>query len=377
MDGVPEPAKEWTGASGMWAPEAVKFGQTYYLYYCASQFGKNQSFIGVATSDSAEGPWTDQGEVYKTTRGSLPNAIDPNIVFDKQGNPWLIYGSFFGGIYANRLDPATGKLLHYGDGTLIACREHRTREGSVEGPYMIYHPGYDMYYLFVSYDSLKFNYNIRVARSKDITGPFLDFNGREMTDTEYEPSAEIGTKLLGGYRFLDGEGWLAPGHNSILKDEEDYYIVHHARRPDYPKRFCLHIRQIYWTNDGWPIASPERYAGEKREPVTAGSIAGTWEFVVHIRDSDQIQSSRKLEMLADGRIADVSENNGWELVSHETGTAMELRLGDSPIGSLCSGTIQGVVTPCWDWERNTGTLMFTGLDRQGTAVWGKMHTADA
>jgi hypothetical protein len=235
MDGVPEPAKEWTGASGMWAPEAVKFGQTYYLYYCASQFGKNQSFIGVATSDSAEGPWTDQGEVYKTTKGSRPNAIDPNIVFDKQGNPWLIYGSFFGGIYANRLDPATGKLLHYGDGTLIACREHRTRDGSVEGPYMIYHPGYDMYYLFVSYDSLKF----------------------------------------------------------------------------------------------------------------------------------------KLEMLAGGRIADVSENNGWELVSHETGSAMELRLGDTPIGSLCSGIIKGIVTPCWDWERNTGTLMFTGLDRQGTAVWGK------
>ncbi len=66
-------------------------------------------------------------------------------------------------------------------------------------------------------DSLFSNYNIRVARSKTIDGPYLDFHGQEMTDTSLPPN-DVGLKILGGYTFNDGEGWVAPGHNSVLKD---------------------------------------------------------------------------------------------------------------------------------------------------------------
>ncbi len=83
----------------------------------------------------------------------------------------------------------------------------------MEGPYIVYNPTFRKYYLFVSYDSLFEDYNVRVARSDSITGPYVDMNGHDMADTRYLPQYEIGNKILGGYQFSEGEGWIAPGHN--------------------------------------------------------------------------------------------------------------------------------------------------------------------
>ena len=53
-----------------------------------------------------------------------------------------------------------------------------------------------MYYLFVSFDSLNETYNIRVARAKEITGPYTDWNGLSLSEQEAVPE-KIGVKLLG------------------------------------------------------------------------------------------------------------------------------------------------------------------------------------
>ena len=211
LDDVPKEAAAWTGATNLWAPDIKKIGDTFYLYYAASTFGSNRSFIWVSTSASPEGPWTDQGVVIQTGEGDEPNAIDPNIVTDSDGSLWFVYGSFFGGIYTAPLDPATGKLKEQGFGTKIAARDSRTEAGAVEAPYVIYEPNFKKYYLFVSFDSLSQDYNVRVGRSDSITGPYLDMNGNSLLDTAYQPQFEVGNKLIGGYRFDEGEGWVAPG----------------------------------------------------------------------------------------------------------------------------------------------------------------------
>lgn len=349
---IPKDAYDWTGAKGLWAPEVVKFGDTYFLYYAASQFGKNQSFIGVATSKYIEGPWEDQGEVVKSEQDvSVPNAIDPNITFDRDGNPWMVYGSFFGGMFVFRIDPATGKKLAGSEEKLIAKR-HISVEGAVEGPYIVYQPRFDQYYLFVSYDSLFKNYHIRVGRANHIEGPYLDFDGNDLTNIELPPN-EVGMKVLGGYKFGEKEGWIAPGHNSVLQDGENHFIVHHARGEKDPHWHYLHVRKIVWTEDGWPLVSPERFAGEEEQPVDPKLMDGTWEYVWMDKNEHNLIASKTI-------ILSTTDKGGCE---YKEGNVFELHLDER----VC----KVIVLPAWDWENWNPTLVFTGKDRQGNVVIGK------
>ncbi|MDQ0917800.1 arabinan endo-1,5-alpha-L-arabinosidase [Paenibacillus sp. V4I5] len=365
FDGVPKQAAEWTGAQGLWAPDVKKFGDTFYLYYSASTFGSNQSFIGVATSSSLEGPWTDQGEVIKTGVGDKPNAIDPNIVLDASGDPWFVFGSFFGGIYTSPLDPKTGKLKEPGFGTKIATRDHKTESGAVEGPYIVYHSELKKYYLFVSFDSLSQDYNVRVGRSDSMTGPYLDVNGRDLMDDKYEAQFEIGNKILGGYKFQEGDGWIAPGHNSVLQDGDHTYIVHHARPQQDMNWMYLHVRKILWTQDGWPVVSPERYTGETVQDIPKASIAGDWERIVMDKMIDGQVESDELKLLKGGKINNSDSKDYWEFDGKHT---LTLYWYDGE--ELASQEIV-MMLPSWDWELNRSTLVFTGMNNRGTAIWGK------
>ncbi|KAI7246201.1 hypothetical protein KC345_g12103, partial [Hortaea werneckii] len=228
------------------------------MYYSASSFGSRQSLIGLQTADHIEGPWEDEGVVIKTRAEDPINAIDANVLNCADGRMWMVYGSFFGGIHITELDPESGKPLEEGFGKLLAVRDKATEDGAVEGPYIIYNEQFKQYYLFLSYDSLFEDYNVRVARSASITGPFLDAHGRDAADCAHMPQHEIGVKLMGGYRFGDDPGWIAPGHNSVLNDNGSYYMVHHARGGSDKLWPYLHIRRILWTADGWPVVSPER-----------------------------------------------------------------------------------------------------------------------
>ncbi|MGN8645982.1 family 43 glycosylhydrolase [Gracilibacillus sp. HCP3S3_G5_1] len=341
--GVPDEAKQWTGAKGLWAPEIVKYEDTYFLYYAASQFGKTQSFIGVATSKNIEGPYFDQGEVYKSKQGTEgPNAIDPNITFDENGMPWMVYGSFFGGLYVAEINPKTGKLMRSGRGKLIA-RRNKSVDRALEGPYIVYHPKYKYYYLFVSYDSLFSNYNIRVARSKSIEGPYYDVNGNEMTDIEL-PQYEIGMKILGGYRFQGDDGWVAPGHNSVLTDEGKHYICHHTRAPKDKRWHYLHIRRIGWTKDGWPLVSPERFVGEGFAELGKVELEGKWEWITIDPYNDGQDLSSVLLLT----------NENWTPLGEEH---YDVQINNEKIN--------GLIMESWDWENWKQTIVFMGKNNKG------------
>lgn len=354
--GVPEEAFQWTGAKGLWAPEVVKINNKYHLYYAASQFGQTQSFIGLATSDTIEGPYQDQGLVYKSEAGTKgPNAIDPNITFTNEGEIYLVYGSFFGGLYVSEIDPNTGKLMEDGPGTLIA-RRNETVDRALEGPYIVYNSDYDYYYLFVSYDSLFVDYNIRVARSKSITGPYYDFNDKVMIDVQGDQE-KIGMKILGGYRFEASKGWVAPGHNSVLKDEKDFYICHHVRRAEDKKHHFLHIRKILWSDDGWPMVSPQRFAGEDDREVDQKELLGEWEIIeVNPLNRDQDISF----------IVSVSEGDQKGQPHFEPKPVV-----NSVRFSLLDMVYEGKVNYGWDWEKWNQTVVFSGHNHKGEVVVGK------
>lgn len=231
-----------TGVTDLWAPDISALGGKYHLYYAGSTFGSNQSCIGHATRNSlATGTWTDDGAATICSNvGSSDNwnAIDPSLVVDGAGNPWLTFGSFWSGIKVIQLD-AAGKRVGT---TVTAIASRPNNGGALEAPFMLRRCGY--YYLFTSWDSCckgaDSTYNIRVVRGTSVTGPFVD---------------RAGTAALqgGGTLIAAGDSAFAgPGGQSVMLVGSDAYLVYHA----YAKpsgAITLRIANLVWDSDGWPV----------------------------------------------------------------------------------------------------------------------------
>lgn len=237
------------GLRGLWAPDVAFFNGKYHLYYSASTFGKNRSSIGLVTNRTldpagASFRWEDQGKVIGSQTTDDWNAIDPNVVIDEQGQPWLSFGSFWGGIKLRKLDPATGKLSAQDQTLYTLAARPRSKElpGAVEAPFIIRKNDY--YYLFVSFDLCcrgdKSTYNIRVGRSRRVTGPYVDRDGRAMNEGG-------GTLLLEG-----GTRWRGPGHCAVLREAGRDLLVYHAYDSERRGTPTLRIRPLKWDAEGWP-----------------------------------------------------------------------------------------------------------------------------
>ena len=93
----------------IWAPDVIFYEGRYHVFYSCSAFAKNTSAIGHASTPTLDCKasnykWTDHGKVLQ----SIPfrdmwNAIDPNIIIDEKGTPWMDFGSFWDGIKMVRL----------------------------------------------------------------------------------------------------------------------------------------------------------------------------------------------------------------------------------------------------------------------------------
>jgi arabinan endo-1,5-alpha-L-arabinosidase len=227
----------------LWAPDISWFGGAFHLYYSASTFGSNRSCIGHATTPSLLAPvWTDRGPVICSNTGPAQddwNAIDPNLVLDSSGTPWLAFGSFWSGIKLLRLNQDGSRSPD----ALIPLAE-RVGSRAVEAPFIVARGAY--YYLFVSFDNCcrgaNSTYNIRFGRSSDLRGPYLDRDGRSM--------------LLGGGSLLIGSSapFNGPGHNAVLIEGKRAYNVYHAYDAGDSGRPVLRIAELAWDAAGWPIS---------------------------------------------------------------------------------------------------------------------------
>jgi arabinan endo-1,5-alpha-L-arabinosidase len=249
FEAVPEWAlKEVPGARGIWAPDIARVRGEYRLYYSVSTFGSNHSVIGLVTNKtldptSRDYRWVDQGKVVGSTREDDWNAIDANMVVDAEGNHWLAWGSFWGGIKMRRLDAETGKLLSK-DTTLYSLASRRPLQPpAVEAPFIVRKGKY--YYLFVSFDiccrGKESTYKIMVGRSEKITGPYLGRDGKPMMEGG-------GTLLVAGT-----DAWRGPGHHAVLLESKYDYLVFHAYH-GVTGRQTLQISTMVW-EQGWPRAA--------------------------------------------------------------------------------------------------------------------------
>ena len=212
------------------------------MYYSASTFGSNRSCIGHATRAALDsGSWADQGPAICSNVGTSDNwnAIDPHVVIDDAGTPWMAFGSFWSGLKIIKLS-SSGARADSAAPTGIA--NGANSRGSLEGAWIFKRCGY--YYLFTSWGACcdgAFDYNMRVGRSTSVTGPYVD---------------KAGTSLMAGGGTLLVQGntsWGAPGHNSVIAYNNRTYNIYHALQGGRGAA-TLRIAEILWDAEGWPVS---------------------------------------------------------------------------------------------------------------------------
>lgn len=253
----------------IWAPDVAYHKGWYYLYYSISAFGKNTSCIGLAVNKtldttSKDYKWIDKGKVIQSYPGKTAwNAIDPNLVFDKKGTPYLSFGSFWEGLKLVQLQKDLKILSEDPDKLLtIASRKKDPTApnppsiddnpkdaggNAIEAPFIFKRGGY--YYLFASVDycckGINSTYKMIVGRSKNIRGPYLD-------------SAGVRMDRAGGTLVMEGnKDWFGVGHNAVYTfDGRDYLIFHGYDAKDEGKS-KLRIETLKWDAQGWPVVVKE------------------------------------------------------------------------------------------------------------------------
>ncbi|QQS03926.1 MAG: family 43 glycosylhydrolase [Fibrobacterota bacterium] len=244
LNGVPTwMSSVYSGIENIWAPHLAKMGGKYWVYSCGSVFGKNTSLIGAMSTptldvSSAAYKWTDAGEVWRSTTSNDYNAIDPEILVDRDGKAWMSMGSFWQGLRMIAIDPATGKQLA-SDKTVrtIASRGG----GAIEGPSTIQHGSWT--YLFAPFDKccdgINSTYRTMYGRSQSPTGPFVDETGKSMASSG-------GTQVTASYGRYVGLGGGSPFHDG----RRDYFALHYYDRARNGASF-LQLREILYDDNGW------------------------------------------------------------------------------------------------------------------------------
>ena len=263
--GTMDISPKWgTNGAGNWAPDVAKIGNKYMVYYSRSTWGDANPGIGVASADHPLGPWTDHGCLFLSKDIGVENSIDPGVFVGQDNKVYMVWGSFRG-IYGVQLtDDGLGLYggIDYAreNKVLVAGQPGEWDGATFEGSYVIFKDGY--YYFFGSSgtccDGLSSTYNVRIGRSRNPLGPYVDSNGQNLANNR-----NVGHQVIQGSSNLVG-----PGHNSILIDDAgDYWLVYHVWKNDNgnAKGRYLAIDKLIWDDNGWCSVKSTMPSGKKTE----------------------------------------------------------------------------------------------------------------
>ncbi|HUP04984.1 MAG TPA: family 43 glycosylhydrolase [Bryobacteraceae bacterium] len=234
------------------APDVIHIGDKYFMYIAGggppgpqppapSQYRAYITMIWSKSLDpqSPDYKWNDGGVVASSNGLEDSWAIDPGAFLDPTTHRlWLTYGTYVGYIRLVELDPKTGKRLD---------PNSKPYNLSINGEAsdMFYHDGW--YYLLQTRGSCcassNSGYNIRMGRSRKVTGPYLDNDGTDMI--------EGGGKLL----ITGDERRIGAGHFGLMDLGQGVYkfSFHWEADLDRGGASVLEIRPLLFRN-GWPVA---------------------------------------------------------------------------------------------------------------------------
>lgn len=443
------------------APDIVKIDGTYYLYFSLSKTqDANESAIFCVKTDDLqkaieEKKWEEVGLVIsscgrhagKNTDGDqssahydAANAVHPNVISTESGL-FMTYGASYGrgnvkgAIYLVELSRKTGLLkqasmynsqgetisnLHgnerFNTGVIIANPGRipalSKKDGSlVSGSEIFYDKDSKYFYLLVTYGTEDTNYNIRVARSKNIEGPYLDYSGNSMSDFTVKANDNQytkGTLLIGGYTFDSSSaggvvysniGKASVGSPSVITTKSGKLVLASQAQlyykssngittgPVYEEGVTanaepsLEIRELMWTKDNWPMAAAEVYSGSFADKsLKASDLYGNWDVIVFDTDGD----SDDYKAVERSRSSIVSLYKQATITQSDISKKRDLNTQGTLTKSsgFYSVTIDGVeykVYPfaMWDWELNEGSVFFSGIGSDGSTIWGKKNLSAA
>lgn len=403
-------------AGNLWAPDVVyneKLGK--WTMYMSVNGDYWYSSIVLLTADSLDGDWTYVGPVvysgftskedaektdfydvytgtdfpdrYNKMNGKNHsyglNAIDPCVFYDEDGRLWMAYGSWFGGIYMLELDAETGLRL--------ASHTYETKEGvsdeyqgikiaggnvvSGEGAY-IEHIG-DYYYLYISYGGLtaKGGYNMRVYRSENPDGPYLDLTGDSplAKSSNNNINGEMGVRVMSNYQWdYMNYGYVAQGHNSVFSDDDGrIFLVYHTRFTNQGEMHSVRVHQQFVNEDGWLVTAPFDYTGEGLSYVEKEDVVGKYSMLTHVLKINyanlKCATTEDVELKEDGTISGAVTGT-WEFSESLGAPYVTMKIDDV--------TYKGVFVKQRMDNSGTVTMTFTVLGDDEVNIWGYLQTEE-
>ena len=385
--------KGYTVKGNQWAPDII-YNKTMkkWCLYMSLNGAHWCSSIVCFTSDNIEGPWVYQGPVvfsgfqgtyehnvyaaaddWKNTDFAIatgesslptrykvadkwgtywPNCIDPCVFYDDNDNLWMSYGSWSGGIFMIRLDKSNG-LRDYSYKFPYQVNGSTTTPGAANanctsdpyfgkkiagGYYVSGEASYiqkigKYYFLFMSYGGLTSDggYQMRIFRSDNPDGPFVDCNGTSAVYNSYKMNYSSttadnrGVLLFGGYKWDAMSGTeIAQGHNSAFIDKQGRaFVVYHTRFSNGGEGHQVRVHQLFLNDEGWLMAAPFEFDGEtitdeaiaSKASIADADIAGDYQFMRHQYGQNTaakaFETPVNITLNADGTITG-AENGTWK-----------------------------------------------------------------
>lgn len=311
-----------------------------------------------------------------------PNAIDPNLFFDAEGEKlYLSYGSWSGGLFLLELDRTTGAAIYPGVdsvdevsgnfvdryfGIHLAGGNHQ----SGEAPYIEYDPETGYYYLYETYGGLLADggYNMRLFRSENPSGPYLDAAGGNAADSGAN-NDNYGIKLIGNYAFYNQMGKKAAGHNSALIDDDgSHYLFYHQRFDVTPQTEGHEVRvhQQFLNEDLWPVTAVYEYRGQQPEHYEDSEVVGSYEFIDHGTNSTgDMLTTLMLTLNEDGTVSGAATGTWTKSDSGRGFDYVTLVMDDV--------TYKGYFFRQLKENSDTEPVMtFSAIGDNNTSIWGSM-----
>jgi len=253
LDGMPVLAA-WVKAGRTWAPEVMRVGNRWLLYYTASHRKKNVQCIGVASADNPRGPFRDSSAEPMLCQFELGGTIDANPFRDADGKLYLYYksdGNAVGkgtAIWGQQMTADGLKVI--GAPVEMSKDDKKWEMKVVEAPTMVRSPtGYAMFYSAGYYgwnaeDRIS-PYSMGYASCAGPLGPCKD-----------APENPI----LHSFRDREAGCLSGPGHQSIFQAGGRSFITFHAWaatsgcRKLEDERY-LYVAPLFW-KDGKPQLAP-------------------------------------------------------------------------------------------------------------------------